>query len=140
MHTRGVRTLALVLVLAGCETGTEIAAVAQAKATRQGDHVVVTANLDCMLAKGMHRGDGNCDADGTRVCLHTRWYAVSPSASATPVAQNESCETIAHIRGATMRLEATHLPDNARIVVVSTSDQVRSRDEAQRQGVVVTPN
>jgi hypothetical protein len=63
------------LACAACETGTEIAGVAQATAARTSDRsVVVTATLACMLAKGMSRAYSHCDADNTRGCIEARWF------------------------------------------------------------------
>jgi hypothetical protein len=135
---RRLSLIALGAALVGCETGTEIAGVATATAVRHGDRAVVTATLGCLLAKGMPRADGNCDADNTTVCVHARWYTAAPDATATPIGESASCEHIAHVRTGTIRLEVAHLPDTARVVVVSTDDQPRARDEAQRQGVIVT--
>jgi hypothetical protein len=69
------RLMLPVLASWGCETGTEIAGVARATATRASDgSVVITAALDCILAEGSPRADGRCDADHTRVCVEARWF------------------------------------------------------------------
>ena len=134
-----MRTLALaILLVAGCETGTEIAGVSSATVARAPDgSVIVTATLDCMLAAGMGRGDGNCDADKTKVCVRASWFETEPPPGGA-LAEAETCETVAKIRGATVQIRFATLPDGAKTVRVLTADQHRTKDETRRRGVIAT--
>ena len=125
-----------IFLVAGCETGTEIAGVSSVTVDRSAEgRVVVTATLDCMLAKGMPRGDGKCDADDTQVCVKASWFSADKPPS-RPVLNAQVCQTVAHIRGATVQLPFSKLPGDAKSVLVMTSDQDRARNPAEQRGVV----
>ncbi len=133
--------LTLVIALAGCETGTEVAGVSRAVVSKTGDTIVVTATLDCMLARGRRRGDGNCDADNSRVCVEARWFAAAaqqPTASTPSVASSEICEVVPTIRGSSLALRFSRLPAEAATVLVFTTTQDQVKDEAAQRGVQAT--
>ena len=131
-----MRCLALAFVIvAGCETGTEIAGVSQAAVEHGPDgRTIVTATLDCMLAHGMPRADGNCDADDSKICVEAMWV-VGNTGSARPAKQ---CQRIAHVRGATVRLVLADPPDGAQAIVVYTTAQHLAKEPALQHGVTVS--
>ena len=131
----------MLVVLGGCETGTEVAGVSRAVVSKAGDTVVVTATLDCMLARGRRRGDGNCDADNSRVCVEARWYTAAtprPTASTPSVARSNICEVLPTIRGSSLALRFPQLPAEAATVLVFTTTQDQVKDEAAQRGVEAT--
>lgn len=130
--------LTLVLALTGCETGTEVAVVSRAVISKTGDTVVVDATLDCMVARGRPRGDGNCDADNSRVCVEARWFTAvtqQRTATAASVARGEVCDVVQKVRGSHFELRFQQLPADAETVLVFTTTQDQVKDEVARRGV-----
>jgi len=131
--------------LGGCESGTEIAGVAQASAARTSDgSIVVTATLGCMLVRGMGRADGHCDADDTRVCVEARWFKhLDPPPTWRSTGQLTGarlCRKVENVRGETMQITmppGTVPADAATIVVFSTDQQMAK--QASHEVVIASP-
>ena len=148
MHTGAMRTgwiTFAALVCAACESGTEIAGVAQATAVRASDgSVAVTATLACMLAKGMARADGHCDADDTRVCVEARWFkhTEAPPTSQSPgtVASSQTCQKVRDVRGEKMQITMPpgSVPTDAAAIVVFSTDQHMAKS-APHEVVISNP-
>jgi hypothetical protein len=139
-------TLVAVLSFAalGCESGLEIAGVADATASRGADsRVTVQARLDCMLVEGLPRVDETCDADGRTVCVHARWY--STTALGKPVAAGDTCQKVDHVRSGPVVtvVSAGPVPTDRTEVIVYADDQREvSRDDtepAQPMIVMLSP-
>lgn len=151
MYTRAMRAGWLLipalaaLAASACESGTEIAGVAQASAARTSDgSIVVTATLDCMLVRGLPRADGHCDADNTRVCIEARWFKrldpLPTSHSPGQLTGAQICRKIANVRGETMQITMRpgSVPADAAVIVVFSADQQTAK-QAPHEIVIASP-
>jgi hypothetical protein len=133
------------LVCAACESGTEVAGVGQATSVRTSDgSVVVTATLACMLAKGMARADGHCDADNTRVCVEARWFrrTEAPPTSQSPgtLTSSQICRKVRDVRGEKLQITMPpgSVPTDAAAIVVFSADQHMAK-RAPHEVVIANP-
>jgi hypothetical protein len=93
------------LSLTGCEPGLEAPGIQEATASRQeDDRVSIAVTLSCDVVHGLPRGDGECDADGDRVCVSAQWYEATDTAFESPIATAESCQKVETIIGAQLSL------------------------------------
>ena len=140
--------LGLVLSLAGCESGKEVAGIESAVATREADeHVVVRAALSCTVVYGMGRVDGGCDADDSNVCVRAAWYASSDESFQNPLFLARECGHVDAVRGTIFKVTSTVAiprPDATKDggplrIVVRTEPHLDKRDETPEPVTIDSP-